>query len=635
MILALMPIKMANFINFPAMDFSRINKLDKSTIDKIAAGEVIERPASVLKELVENSIDAGASQISIWTEQGGKSLLKVSDNGRGIHREDVFLLWERHATSKISRADDLYNISSMGFRGEALSSIASVCDVKVESKRQEEDIGFEVEVLGGKQGDVIDSSRTSGTTFTVKNLFSHFPVRKKFLSSDRSEAQQNLKTLIRISLAYPKVGFQLQEGGKTVFDSPAGSLEDRVGDVFGKITSQNLIEVDESLSGISISGFVSPPDSFKGTRQSQYFYVNGRNVQNLMLSKALGQGFDVQLPGKYPACALFLSLPPDVIDVNIHPTKKEIKFKDEKYIFTSIVNSVRKALQKAYSHPGLNISGSPEEDELTAEAKALPFDFATKAKQKQYVESESAEAQNQTSLLLEEKSEEEKKKPKGPKIFSWPEPNPGLVKTNPMASEENSTESPEKFETHNVPFLQIHNAYILFEVESGLMVVNQQFAHERILYEQALGVLKSGSKLSSQQLLFPEVLDLSLEEHQALIPYLPQLKKLGFDMEEFGGNSFQLRGIPLEISQNNALKITRNIIQGLVLENPGSTLDFSLLAKAFSSGAKIKMGERLSSAEISSLIDKLFATQNPFVSPSGKSVVLKYRLDEFNRRFSV
>jgi DNA mismatch repair protein MutL len=660
---------------------SIINRLTPATIHKIAAGEVIERPANVVKELVENALDAGATKIVISIEEGGLDLIKVSDNGKGMVREDALIAWQPHTTSKIRAVEDLQYVASYGFRGEALCSMAAVAELTIETRHASEPTGISVTISDSRETGSREIPRNPGTTITVRNLFQHNPARRKFMGSGKNESGRILNMLSRVALAHPGTGFRVTDKGRELLSLSEGSLKHRVGEVLGFNITNDLVPVEwiDSANGgsIHVEGYVCTPQQARLRSTHQYFYINRRNIQSGLISRSLSQSYDALPPGRFPMAVLFLTMPTEEVDVNVHPTKKEVRFLNESRIYWAISQAVKTALRKIVDAPMLDLAGplGPDSGDL---AGSVP-DFGSGASAG-YAASATpppgpAESADPMPLALSEigfaqalpgAAAGERSGMAPPFAYKAPEPFEARVEETPESRfnqirlfptdmRQRASESvsrffpdpdahlplhPAKSRPPEVPYLQLHNGFVLFGVESGLMLVNQQAAHERILYEKALEELRQPGRFSSQQLLFPEVLEFPPGDSLFLEEHLDRLQALGFDLESFGGNTFQLRGLPMEVKPDQARRVVHELVDGLVRPERGAAAargeDFQLrLAKVYSRVTSVKLGERLDYPQVSALIDGLFATQNPYVSPSGAPIVVRFSLEEIHRKFGL
>lgn len=683
---------------------SIINRLTPATIHKIAAGEVIERPANVVKELVENCLDAGATKVVITVEDGGLELIKVSDNGKGMVREDALVAWHPHTTSKIREVEDLQYVATYGFRGEALCSMAAVAELTLETRHASEPTGIAVTVSDSRETGTREISRNPGTTITVRNLFQHNPARRKFMGSGKNELGRILNMLSRVALAHPGTSFKLLDKGREALSLAEGTLKNRVGEVLGFNITNELVPVEwsesaaGSSSGIHVEGYVCTPQQARLRSTHQYFFINRRNIQSGLISRSLSQSYDVLPPGRFPMAVLFLTMPTEEVDVNVHPAKKEVRFLNESRIYWAISQAVKTALRKIADAPMLDLTGggfaSSEPGRSASEAPPFVYapapGFGTGPDLGGAEDSPSGLSASafSRSLLAQgtgspvEAADTVAETADGPARSSGPVSAPGdapgatpslLVRPgHPAASNQirlfpadprqapppvsrffpdapvyPASASPgSKPRPPEVPYLQLHNGFILFGVESGLMMVNQQAAHERILFDKALEEMRQAGRFSSQQLLFPEVLELAPGDSLFLEEHLGGLQALGFDIESFGGNAFQLRGLPMEVKPDQARRVVYEIVEGLLRPERGAAPfrndrndrneDFhQRLAKVYARVASVKLGDHLDYAQVSALIDGLFATQNPYVSPSGAPIVVRFSLEEIHRKFGI
>lgn len=606
-----------------------IQPLSPLAIQKIAAGEVIERPANVVKELVENALDAGATQVTVTLEEGGKELVRVADDGCGMTREDLERCWLPHTTSKIRDADDLDGVTSFGFRGEALASMAAVSEFTVETRHWEEEVGSRLRVVESRLEDIGEMARGQGTTFSVRNLFRNNPVRRKFLGTAKAETTRAATLLTRLSLAHPGVTFRLREGEREILHLPAGTLRRRAADVLGAHLLDDLVEVDREVGGIHVQGYASEPQRFSGRSGQQHFFVNRRHVSSPLLSRALTQAYEVLPPGRHPVAALFLTIPPSEIDVNVHPTKREIRFLNEARVFWALSQALRAALRGAIDAPALDFASSspapslaaPDDADGAAPPSHTPVD-ATPAPGLAFPVfggDASAEA------LPENRGDSRSLRDVAPaNIALFPE-----IRVASPATE-----------FTGAPCLQIHGSFLLVAVRGGFLLVNQRAAHERILYEKALEDLRRPGRFTAQQLLFPELVGFGAVESRAVERHLAELRGLGFDLEPFGQGSFQLRGSPAEVPPDQAHRVLQELAGRLVEGGTGRGHDDAgeiakRVARAYARSAAVRLNEPLDAARMAALVDGLFATQNPYVTPAGLPVLIRYSLEEIRRRFGL
>ncbi|MBC8180277.1 DNA mismatch repair endonuclease MutL [candidate division KSB1 bacterium] len=581
---------------------NRVKILPEDLTNKIAAGEVVDRPASIVKELVENAIDAGSDEIFILLKNGGKTLIQVVDNGTGMSREDAILAIQRHTTSKISNYDDLHNIKTLGFRGEALASIASVSRMELKTITNEKDAGSLIKIEGGTIDDVIDTGGARGTSVAVKNLFYNTPARRKFLKTDETEYRHILSFIQRFTLSCFDVSFTVYHNDQKIYDVKPADPEIRLVDVLGGRYKNNLVTVEDKGTVLQIWGFVGKQDTAKKSRGDQFLFLNGRYIVNRALNHAVISSFGTIIPrGEFPLYALFLEIDPRRIDVNVHPSKMEVKFADERLIYNLLRAAVKRALSSEQVIPSLSpqIGVTPQPISMSKE------DFLAQ----------------QTAIPLYETA------PRTQKF-------PGLDIPQPQLPEKKQAiqmpPSDEKFERANI--WQINNQYILSEIKSGLIIIDQHVAHERILYEKALKDFEI-SNPASQQLLFPHVTELTPDEYSYLTDILPFLEKIGFVIKGFGGNTVVIEGVPSGMKISSPETILNEIIDEFK-QNRSSSLDIrDNVAKSYSCKMAIKKGEPLTLEEMNNLIDQLFATQSPYFCPHGRPVIINLSIEELDKRF--
>ncbi|OQX83199.1 hypothetical protein B6D60_10840 [candidate division KSB1 bacterium 4484_87] len=594
---------------------NKVHILSEDLTNKIAAGEVVDRPASIVKELIENSIDAGADEITVVLKKGGKQLIQIVDNGLGMSREDVILAIQRHTTSKISSYDDLHNIQTLGFRGEALASIASISMMEVKTIPRGESAGTVVRIDGGVVEEVADAGGAAGTSVSVKNVFYNTPARRKFLKTDETEYRQILHVFQRFALAYFDIRFVLYHNDQKIYDMAPAEPDIRLIDVLGNRYKNQIVRVEDKSAVMEIWGFVGKQDVAKKSRGDQYLFLNGRFIQNRALNHAVISSYGSILPrGEFPLYALFLELDPRRVDVNVHPSKMEVKFADERLIYGLVRNAVKRALS---SHnmipdfmPEMDIAPQPikkEPQTFLAQQTTIPlYEMHPISRPQMGIQSQESSAIPTHVQISEEMNEQQRQREHALPV------------------------SEKKYERPNV--WQIHNQYILSEIKSGLIIIDQHVAHERILYEKALRAFEQ-SKPASQQLLFPQVVELTPEEFSYLEEMLPFLEKVGFVIKGFGGNTVVIEGVPAEIKIGSPENILSEIIDEYI-ENKDTSLDVrDNVAKSYSCKMAIKKGESLTREEMNLLIDQLFATQSPYFCPHGRPVIVNLSLDELDKRF--
>ncbi len=587
----------------------RIKVLPPNIANKIAAGEVVDRPASVVKELVENAIDAHATEITIVITAAGKELIQVIDNGLGMDERDAELAFERHATSKVQSVQDLERILTLGFRGEALPSIASVSRVELKTRLRGEELGTFLKLEGGKLEHKEAIVANEGTTISVKNLFFNTPARRNFLRADTTEFNHILKVLRRFFLAYPDIHFTLLHNGEELFNLPKNSLDERIIQVFGKKFYDGLVFVKDQLNEIELEGFICRPDHGRGNTEHQYLFLNKRAIINRNLSHAVYQGYGNLLDrNRYPQFLLFLNIPPHLVDVNVHPTKMEVRFANERAIYHLFLSVVRKAIQTQNFVPDFNMAADkPEHREIRRH-----FQNYSRTVRKTPIRGIKSQPEIESQQLT----------------ISYTIPD---QPSSAPLSLEPKTSLPEGGTQANL--WQVHNRYILAQVNSGLVIIDQHVAHERILYERILDYLEKNHRVPSQQLLFPQTLELSLEDYLMYSELKEWLERIGFAITELSGRTILIEAIPADVKVGYEGKILLEILDYYRENEDKKYTPNEKIAAAFACKNAIKSGEKLSLEAMNSLIDQLFATKEPFFCPHGRPVIVNLTLEELDRKF--
>lgn len=584
-----------------------IQLLPDNIANQIAAGEVIQRPASAVKELLENAIDAGATRIHLIIKDAGKELIQVTDNGKGMSHTDARLCFERHATSKIKTIHDLFSIRTMGFRGEALASIAAVAQVELKSKLHDQNIGTQIAIENSIVKSQEPCSCNSGTSIQVKNLFFNVPARRHFLKSTSTETKHIIDEFIRIALAFPEIEFTFTNNNTQIFHVESGKLKQRILGLLGNTLNTKLIPVEEKTEYIHIHGFVGLPDAATKTRGNQFFFVNNRFIKSAYLNFALNNAFrELIAKDEFPLFILFIDINPDKIDINVHPTKQEIKFDDEKIIFSFINAAVKHALSKHSVAPSLDFNLDPTIQNLSAITQ--PFLPTQKVQTEKNYLYQSFTQKGQAHFL--EKKED---------IKNWKE----LYKIQDALPENNVTQTHAFTETP-LPskhfFLQVNNAYIIATTKSGFVIINQHLAHQRVLYEQ---YSNREIKPLIQKCLLPQTIHLHPSDAVLLNHLLPDLETLGYQLEPFGNNTFIIQGIPQDVQQGTEKegleKLIEELKQGAVDMN---TITRERLLLALCKQKAIPAGKKLFPLEMEDLINKLFSCSLPTLSPSGKKIMI-------------
>ena len=622
-----------------------IQLLPDNIANQIAAGEVIQRPGSAVKELLENAVDAGATNIQLIISDAGKALVQVIDNGKGMSETDARMSFERHATSKIRNIDDLFSITTMGFRGEALASIAAVAQVEMKTKRAEDELGTYIVVENSVVVKQEPCACNTGTSISMKNLFFNVPARRNFLKSNPAETRHIIDEFIRVAMAYPNLFFSLTINGLEQFHLEAGSIKQRVIQILGNNYTTKLVSVKEEMDYVNVYGFVGKPETSKKTRGDQYFFVNNRFIKSAYLNHAVSSAFSDMIPKEnFPAYVLFIDLDPSVIDINVHPTKQEIKFEDEKIVYAFIQAAVKHSLAQFSIAPSLDFTLNPEIQGLDAINK--PF---TNRQQEAATSSGlyNTFSQKGQAHLIDPSEKSELRHWKDffqPSELNQTEPSFGdnLLK-NAMASanaqlpldEEspfNQVSSPMSVHatTH---YMQLHNTYIVASAQSGFILVHQQLAHERVLYEK-YSAASHGSQMITQQSLFPVTLELSAPDAALLQDLLPSILVIGYAIEPFGNNTFVIQGVPADVLKGNE----KNSIELLLeqFKHFNSDVKFSnreKLVRCMARQQAIKAGQQLTNTEMSALIDELFKCATPNVTPTGSPTYITYKEEQIDKLF--
>ena len=587
---------------------NKIHILPVSLSNKIAAGEVVERPASVVKELIENSIDSDATKISVVLKNSGKELVQVVDNGLGMTGEDLKLAFKRHATSKIWKVEDLEQIETLGFRGEALPSIASVSKVEAISREKGQSVADRILLDAGRITKSDKIAAPVGTNIQVKQLFYNTPARRNFLRADSTELQQIISIIKRFFLAYPDVEFVVIHDDSELFHLKNGTIKERIIDVFGEDQVSALVKVNDQLGGIELSGFISKPDKVRRARGNQFLFLNGRPIQHKSFNHAIMQAYgNLIQSGEYPLYCIFIELDPRLVDVNVHPSKMEVRFSNEKSLYHFFLSTIRKTFHDEKIIPSME-SGTSNAflSKFTEEDKKESILSELKNRSKYMGRG----GEQQLSLVYFESGEEEDRQ-----------------------KEEQSEPSNAPTDVTEVHFWQIHNRYILSQIKSGIVIIDQHVAHERILFERILRILREGEQSVGQQLLFPQTITLSMDDFLKFKEIVHLLNKIGFVLRIFSGTSIVIDAIPVDVKVGREAPILLDIID-YYKGNPDREFDpLQKIAAAFSCKNAIKAGEQLSQAQMHAMIDQLFACESPYFCPHGRPVIITMDLEEFDRKF--
>lgn len=609
-----------------------IHLLPDSIANQIAAGEVIQRPASVVKELVENAVDAGATEVRVIIKDGGRTLIQVIDNGKGMSETDARMAFERHATSKIKQAQDLFALNTFGFRGEALASIAAVAHVELCTRREEDELGMHLTIEGSVLTAIEPEACVKGSIFSVKNLFYNVPARRKFLKTNETEFRNILLEFERIALVNHQVSFYLTHNGNDIYNLPAAGLRQRVVNIFGKNMNHKMLSLSLDTPLVKVEGFIGRPDTTRKRNFLQYFFVNGRYMRHPYFHKAVMQGYDQLIPSnEYPDYFLYFTVDPECIDVNIHPTKTEIKFENEHPIWQIILSAVREVLGKSNMMPTIDFD---QEDSI--EIPAYDPNVADKPME-------------MPSISVNKNYNPFATQPKAPVTQDWkklyegfqdgegemdfPEELPPDGPADNLFPEATEQPAPILFEQDHPLCFQYKNRYILTSLRSGLVVIDQHRAHVRILFDTYKNAMQQG-KLPSQKMLFPEIVELTVLEGNMYPSVEDKLQGMGFDLSSLGGGSYAINGIPAGTEHYNPAILIKEII-GTAIEL-GSVSEHELtdaLRLSLAKASAIPVGKQLTNEEMEHLLASLFSLPENNFTPDGLPILTLLTDDELGKRF--
>ncbi len=560
-----------------------INKLDNQLIDQIAAGEVVDNPASIVKELIENSIDAKSKKISISIFNGGSKEITIIDDGIGMSCDDLQMAFKRFATSKISKQEDLYNIKTLGFRGEALPSIASVSQVTATSFHNSE--SNKIIINGGEFISIKPSSSSEGTKIIIKNLFYNVPARKKFLKKESYEYTKILQIFKIYALSNSNISFKLYNNNKLIYNLSKTSSYDRIVELNNNSFNGNLLQIDFEFESFAVKGYIGSLSILKKRRGNQFIFVNDRYIQNRLIDITILNSYRYLIDrGEYPFYFLNIHVPENTIDVNVHPKKTEIKFDNELHIQHNIKKAIVSKLKDFKNViPDMYIKSEDYENSIID----LPLDFSSDANK--------------------DKSEIDDK-------------------VDSMFTQD------DEYINSNIKVWQIHNKYLLTEISSGLVIIDQHVAHERILYENAKKSLESGG-IESQKIMFPISFDFSPDEYNSVVEIIPYLTKIGFDIREFGENSIIIEGTPPELNIGREKEVINQILDNYIENKQLNSSFIDYMAATYACKAAIKAGDKLDDDECISLVDKLFSTKHPYYCPHGRPIIINLSMNDLDKRF--
>ncbi|RKF03020.1 DNA mismatch repair protein MutL [Tenacibaculum lutimaris] len=612
-----------------------IQLLPDHVANQIAAGEVVQRPASVVKELIENAIDAGATSITLLLKDAGKTLIQVIDDGKGMSPTDARLSFERHATSKIKEAQDLFNLNTKGFRGEALASIAAIAHVELKTKQEEDELGTQIKIEGSEIVSQEVVSAAKGTSIAVKNLFFNIPARRNFLKSDTIETRHIIDEFQRVALAHPSISFLLHHNNNEVYHLKKSNLRKRIVAIFGAKMNEKLVPINEQTDIITVNGFVAKPEFAKKKRGEQFFFVNNRFIKSSYLNHAVMNAFEGLLEGgSHPSYFLYLEVPPNTIDINIHPTKTEIKFDNEKALYAILRATVKHSLGQYNVAPVLDFDrdatldtpydyskkGNSSIPPITVDPTFNPFKTETSYKEPSNTNGASKNASTHSYQSSFKKD-----------TGNWEALYTNVDTFEPIQQEQ-LFESQQETETGKT--FQIQKKYLLSSIKSGVVLIHQSLAHQRVLYEEFLENI-TVKEASSQQLLFPVNISFSSSDIEMIYSIKTDLESAGFMFDEFTKESVVIAGIPTSITESQITLILEQLLDDIKLEVPDTSFShFDIMAKSFAKSLAIKTGTSLNMKEQENLVNNLFSCKEPNISPFGKPTFKTLTLNEIDAIFN-
>lgn len=604
-----------------------IQLLPDHVANQIAAGEVVQRPASVVKELLENAIDANATEITLVIKDAGKTLIQVTDNGIGMSTTDARLSFERHATSKIKAAEDLFNLHTKGFRGEALASIAAIAHVDLKTKRDQDEIGTKIEIEGST---VVSQEATvvpTGTTIAVKNLFYNIPARRNFLKSNPVETRHIIDELHRVALAHPSVSFKMLHNGDAVFTLPSQNYRQRIVGIFGNKSNEKLVPVEEHTEIVKVSGFVLKPEFARKSRGEQFFFVNNRFIKSGYLNHAVSTAFEGLIKdGLHPGYFLYLEVNPKSIDINIHPTKTEIKFDDEHAIYAMLRATIKHSLGQFSIAPVLDFNKDAGFD--------TPYEYSKKNPVAPKIEVDPSFNPFKSDTVVKQKHTSFKKEttPTWESLYTGLESKPEAITFESEEVIGALFEESQATKTSLTTF-QIQNKYIISPIKSGMMVIHQHRAHQRILYEELLKNI-TVKEAVSQQLLFPLVLQFSQPDIKLLLKVQEQLEHTGFLFSTQNDSEIEITGVPISIQESQVSPIFEQLLSDIKQDVPDTSFSQNdILAQSMAESMAVKTGTVLTAEEQEHLVNQLFACKEPSVSPKNKAVLTTMEASDFDKKF--
>lgn len=605
------------------MSFDIIKLLPDSVANQIAAGEVIQRPASVVKELMENALDAGATQIDLYIKDAGRTSITVIDNGCGMSETDARLCFERHATSKIKKAEDLFLIKTMGFRGEALASIAAVAQVELMTRRADDELGTKILIEGSVVKEQLPKPMSVGTNFTVKNLFFNIPARRNFLKSNEVEMRHITDEFFRVAMMNPEVAFSLSHNEKEIYHLPKGNLKQRIVGLCGKDYDKKILPVQQETETATINGFIVKPEFLRKTRGEQYFFVNKRFIKHAYLHHAIENAYQELIPKDcFPGYFIDIEIDPKEIDINIHPTKTEVNFQDVKLVYAILHSAVRKAIGQNNLAPMLDFDITPD----------LGFDLGEASRMDRPVVEPNIDFNPSFNPF---KSQPQTRHSSGNWKILYEDNNDTVSSNINKISNFDDANVTTVVENKNL-YIQLHQTYIVTTMKSGLLVVDQHLAHMRVLYEKYLREMENNIESSaSQQELFPQHITLGTNDASLLKEIMPDLEKIGFRIQQMNATTFIINGTPADSKNNDAVALLEKILDMYKTNLVDLKLDKKLnLARSLATQLAIKTGQSLNPIEMQDLIDRLFACAVAEVSPDGKKIYTILNVNELKTRLN-
>lgn len=589
--------------------------------NQIAAGEVIQRPASAVKELMENSIDAGATNIKVIIKEAGKTMIQIIDNGIGMNETDARLCFEKHATSKIRNIDDLFSIKTMGFRGEAMASIAAIAQVEMKTKPHDASVGTHLIIEGSEVLSQEFCQCSSGTQLTIKNLFYNVPARRNFLKSNAVEIRHIIDEFERIALAHPTISFSFFNNEDEIFHLNSGNLRQRIVGIFGENYNSKLVPLEEKSEHITVYGFTGKPELTKKTRGEQFIFVNKRFIKSQYLNHAVLRAYDEMIAkDTFPFYCIFIDIDPALIDINVHPTKQEIKFEDDRLVYTFVNAGIRHSLAQYSISPTLDFKLEANINNWEA------FGLSDSKKESDEVIVQRA---NQSFNARKDFI-------RNANVSNWED----LYKiaatqnaTSPVDTNIPLIENDDK-ENYNVHHFQLHNQFIITQIKSGFILIDQSLAHERILYEKYIESIAKNKSLSQKQL-FAQNLEFTAQDSAILLEILPDINALGFDIQHFGGSNFVIHSLPVDINVSNEKKMIEELLEQY--KNNLSVQKLNArdnIARSLARSSCIKSGKHLSAAEMNNIVEELFQCENPYTTPNGTPTFISYDFEMIQEKFT-